>query len=161
MAVGVKCSQTVGKLFFPYYGNDYCYSETTGKDWSIGQLPLGIDGSKFVVEPIVEHPALDISFNSNYKYDKRVLDVDVEIKIKNLGSKTANDAKIDVLIQSRDGNKELSKVTSEPVSISPEETYNYHTSLSSESGYEFRVYAKVYGEGLVSDEAYSEWINTK
>lgn len=162
MAVGIRCNPSTGQSYYTYQGIDFCYLETTGKNWEIGKVSPNIESSKAIIHQIIERPALDIRFESNYKYDARDVYVNVDILIKNLGSEKAENTKIYVALQTLDENKVWDSIESEYLEIEPEGTYKYSvTNLHSQTGQTFRIYVRAFGDNVISDESVSNWIYWK
>ncbi len=162
MAVGVKCTPSAGQSYYTQDGIKYCYLETTGKNWNVGQVPPNIAGESAIVTPIYERPYLDIDFDSTYRYNWLNVYTDVDVTVSNLGSENADDMKIYVALQTKDENKVWGQIESEEISLEPEGVYEYKvTNLESPTGEPFRIYVRAYGSNVVSDEAVSDWIYWK
>ncbi len=162
MAVGVKCDPSAGQSYYEYSGIDFCYLETTAKGWDVGQIPDEFKNSKAIILPIIEKPALEIHFISNYAYNYRDVYANVNVTIKNLGSETARNTMIYVALQTIDQTKVWSDLTSDSLEIAPEGAYEYTvTNLHSPTGQQFRIYVRAYGDNVLSDESYSDWIYWK
>ncbi|MEA1957395.1 MAG: hypothetical protein U9N01_03455 [Euryarchaeota archaeon] len=159
MAVGVKCTPSAGQSYYTYQGIDFCYLETTGENWDVGKVPPNVKSAKAIVKPLVERPALDIDFTSNYEYNAIDVYVDVKVNVKNLGSKKAENTKIYVALQTSDESKVWDSIESEDLQIEPEGVYKYSvTNLHSPTGYPFRIYVRAFGDNVISDEAVSNWV---
>lgn len=159
MAVGVKCSPSAGQSYYTYSGIDYCYLETTGENWEIGEVPSNVDSSKAIIKPLIERPALQIEFTSRYEYNWKDVYTDVDVEVKNLGSETAKNTKIYVALQTTDTSKVWAQIQSDALEIKPEGTYSYKvTNLHCSTGQPFRVYVRAWGDNVVSDESVSDWI---
>lgn len=159
MAVGVKCNPSAGQSYYSYFGVDYCYLETTGQNWDVGSVPPNIKSESATVKPIIERPALDVDFASEYEYDFKYVYVNVSVIVKNLGSDTAKNTSIYVALQTSDESKVWDDIQSNALEILPEETYSYNvTNLHSTVGQTFRIYVRAYGTNTISDEAHSNWI---
>ncbi|NQU34066.1 MAG: hypothetical protein HQ521_12595 [Bacteroidetes bacterium] len=159
MAVGVKCDASSGQSYYSYQGIDFCYLETTGRNWEVGDVPSNIKSASAIVKPIYERPALDIDFTSSYEYNSIEVYVDVEVNVKNLGSKKAENTKIYVALQTSNENKVWDSIESEYLQIEPESSYEYSvTNLHSPAGQRFRIYVRAFGDNVISDESVSNWI---
>lgn len=162
MAVGVKCSPSVGQSYYTSYGIDYCYLETTGQNWEVGAVPPNIKSSKAIIKPLVERPALQIEFTSRSEGDWKYVYTDVDVEVKNLGSETAKNTKIYVALQTTDTSKVWAQIQSDSLEIEPEEIYSYKvTNLHSSTGQPFRIYVRAWGDNVISDESVSNWIYLK
>lgn len=52
MGVGIKCDDTTYGYRYNYYGQDFCYLETTGKGWDIGKVPDEFVKKKAIIIPV-------------------------------------------------------------------------------------------------------------
>jgi len=139
--------------------NSHKFLETTGENWDVGKVPPNVKSAKAIVKPLVERPALDIDFTSNYEYNAIDVYVDVKVNVKNLGSKKAENTKIYVALQTSDVSKVCDSIESEYLQIEREGVYEYSvTNLHSPTGYPFRIYVRAFGDNVISDEAVSNWI---
>jgi hypothetical protein len=159
MAVGVSCDPTSKQSYYVYENISYCYLETTGKDWDVGEVPDNVKGSKAEIIQLIERPALKINFTSMYEYNFKDVNVDVNVTVKNLGSKTAKDTTIHVALQTTNTSLVWDQTYSDSIEIEPEETYYFNVeNLHSKTGQPFRIYVRAYGENTISDEAVTDWI---
>jgi hypothetical protein len=159
MAVGVKCSSDIPGSSYDFNGQRYCYLETTGENWPIGQLPDEFKNLKPKIIQVYARPALDVIFTSKYEYDSKDVYVDVNVTVKNLGSETAQNTKIYVALQTSDTSEVWSQIESQYIQIEPESSYLYNvTNLHAPTGSNFRIYVRAYGDNIISDEALSNWI---
>jgi hypothetical protein len=159
MAVGVKCSSDIPGYSYDFNGQRYCYLETTGKNWPVGELPDEYKGLKAKIIPVYARPALDVDFTYNYRYNYRDVYVDVDITVKNLGSETAKNTKIYVALQTSDTSRVWSQIESQYIQIKPESSYTYNVkNLHAPTGSNFRVHVRAYGDNVISDEAVSNWV---
>jgi hypothetical protein len=159
MAVGVKCDISAGQSYYSYQGVNFCYLETTGKNWEVGDVPPNVKSASAIVKPIYERPALKINFTSSYEYNSIDVYVDVEVNVKNLGSKKAENTKIYVALQTSNENKVWDSIESKYLQIEPEGSYKYSvTNLHSPAGQRFRIYVRAFGDNVISDESVSNWI---
>jgi len=159
MAVGVKCEPSSGQSYYTYQGVDFCYLETTGENWEVGEVPPNIKSEKATVHLITERPALSLKVRYSYQYNYRDVYVDVNVSIKNLGSEKAENTKVYVALQTTDESKVWDSIESEYLQIEPESAYEYSvTNLHSPTGSPFRVYVRAFGENVISDESVGNWI---
>jgi len=158
MAVGVKCDGTFG-TYYEYQGEKYCYLETTGDGFLIGEVPEEWKNAKATLISIYKRPSLDISFDGDFKSDSVNSYINENIKIKNLGSDWAENVKVYVALQTKDESKVWDQITSEEFDIKPEETFSYKvTNLHAPTGENFRIYVRAYGNNVISDEVVSDWV---
>ena len=159
IAVGVKCSSDFPGYYYNYQGDSYCYLETTAELWDIGQMPDEYKNQKVIVKPVYKKPYLDVDFTYEYSYNAFDTYVDVDLKVMNYGSEAAKNAKIYVALQTSDTSKVWDSSTSEELTILPEGGYTQKvTNLHAPTGQTFRVYARVWGDNVISDEMTSGWI---
>ena len=119
------------------------------KNWEIGKVPPNVKDAKAIIELLVEKPTLKIDFTSSYEYNKMDVFVNVNISVKNIGSKKAENAKIYVALKSSDKNKVWDFIESENLQIEPEEEYQYYVSnLNSPTGHQVRVYIRAFARIL-------------
>ncbi|VVB93381.1 Uncharacterised protein [uncultured archaeon] len=164
MAVGVKCGSDVSGYSYNFNGQRYCYLETTGKNWPVGQLPDEYKSLKAKIIPVLARPFLDVNFTYSYEYNSKDIYVDVNVIVKNLGSETAQNTKIYVSLQTSDTAKVWSQIESTYIQVQPEGSYTYNvTNLHAPTGRNFRVYVRAYGDNVISDEVVGGWVtwNTK
>lgn len=162
MAVGVYCNEDVYGYSYNYLGKRYCYLETTGENWDVGEMPEEYKEDKATIIPVIKKPVLQIAFDANYTYNMVNVYTDIFVNVTNLGSETAKNTKIYVALQTRDAGKVWSQIESESLEIYPEEIYEYTvTNMHSPGGKDFRIYVRAYGDNVLSDEATSDWIAFK
>ena len=159
MAVGIKCTPSSEQSYYTYQETDFCYLETTGENWEIGKIPSSIESKEAIVKPLIEKPALNIDFASNYEYDRTETYVNVNTTIRNLGSKNAENVIIYIALQTSNEEKIWDSIESKELLIKPEEGYEYSvTNLHSPTGSPFRIYIRAFGDNVISDETVSSWI---
>lgn len=159
MAVGVKCSSDIPGSSYDFNGQRYCYLETTGENWPIGQLPDEFKDLKAKIIQVYARPVLDVKFTSKYEYNSKDVNVDVDVTVKNLGSETAQNTKIYVALQTSDTSQVWSQIESQYIQIEPESSYVYKVqNLHAPARSNFRIYVRAYGDNIISDEALSNWI---
>ena len=159
VAAGIKCSEDFPGAYYNYSGQKYCYLETTGENWPIGKIPDEYKNQEASIIPVYKRPFLDVDFTAKYKYNSKDVYVDVNVSLKNLGSKKAENTKLYVALQTSDTSKAWDSVESEYLRISPEAGYGYYVkNLHAPAGKEFRIYVRAYGDNVISDEAVSDWV---
>ncbi len=159
MAVGVECSDEVKGASVWLDSKRYCYLETTGENWPIGQIPDEYKGSDIKVISIEKRPALQVNFTSIYRYNQIDLFADIFVTVKNLGSATARNTTILAALQTSDESHAWDSAESDSLVIAPEDEFAYNvTNLHMPSGEVFRVYVRAIDGDSVSDEAVSQWI---
>ncbi|MCK4883349.1 MAG: hypothetical protein KAS30_00630, partial [Candidatus Diapherotrites archaeon] len=162
MAVGIKCDHLTGQAYYSHKEVDYCYLETTGKNWAVGKVPLEHQNKNPIVIPIVERAVLDVDFRYEYEYDQKNVYVDVFVTVKNLGSKTATNTTIYVSLDAVEEGRVWDQIKSDVIEIKPESTYTYKVkNLNSPTGKSFRVFVQAGGGNVLSDETVGDWINWK
>lgn len=92
MAVGVACdSRAFGYPVAPllHEGTEYCYLETTGAEYRIGEIPEEFRNGSYTMMPLAPRAELDIAFNATYAYTSKKAAVGVDINVTNVGSADA------------------------------------------------------------------------
>jgi hypothetical protein len=158
MALGIKCSPEQKGRSFEYEGSNYYYLETTGSDWQIGEIPEEYAGQPVHVIPVYKRPMINLDFKAQCEYSKKEGIVDVNVTLRNVGSEKAENTTVYVALQAEDKLSLWDEIESSPVSIEPEEVYNYTAKgLIVPSNRKFRVYVQASGENMVSENVTSEW----
>lgn len=158
MAIGIKCNPKQKGKSFKYQGSSYYYLETTGRDWQIGEIPDEYMDQPVRVVPVYKRPMINLDFKAQCEYSKKEGIVDVRVTVSNLGSEKAENTTVYVSLQAEDKRSWWDQIESSPVTIEPEEVYNYTAKgLKVPAGKKFRVYVQTFGEDLVSENITSEW----
>jgi hypothetical protein len=158
MALGIKCDPEQKGRSFEYKGSNYYYVETTGNDWQIGEVPEEYADQPVKVIPVYRRPMINLDFKAQCESSKKEGVVDVSVTACNMGSEKAENTTIYVALQTEDQLSFWDIIESSPVTIEPEEVYNYTAKgLTVPSGGEFRVYVKASGENLISENITSKW----
>ena len=168
LAIGVFCNPsdfnyTVAS--YPYNGRDYCYLETTGEGYSIGELPadMGYSSTTEVTVIPLRDAQPDIYIRSDYRYashhDSHYTYIDVTgMHIDNYGSVVAKNAKIHVALETTEEGEVWDQYTDTLGDIQVRGYYNYEvTNLHIPNGEPFRVSITVYGDNFKSVESKSGW----
>lgn len=158
IAVGVKCDEKVAGYAYTYQGHRFCYLETTGKGWDVGDMPEEYQEQKAIIIPIYKRPFLDINFESQMSYSYSDVYTDINVTATNVGSEKAEGAIIYIALQTRNEDKVWDQIESDVMDIEPEEVINYNVINLHAPKEDFRIYVTARGENFVSDEAVSEWI---
>lgn len=158
MALGIKCNTEQKGRSFEYEGSNYYYLETTGSDWQIGEVPDEYADQPVHVVPVYRRPLLSLDFKAQCEYSKKEGVVDVNVTVKNVGSKKAENTTVCVALQTEDKLSFWDEIESSSVTIEPEEVYNYTAKgLIVPSRGKFRVCVQAFEEDLVSENITSEW----
>ena len=164
VAVGVKCSPddfSYPVTYYKYNGQDYCYVETTGENWKIGQLPPAYSGVSVSIIPMYNsHPDMKLDpYKYHYSYDRTNTYVDVTgLKVNNVGTGTAKNVKIYVALQTTDTSKVWDQYTLNAGDIEVDGSYSDSvTNLHAPTGRSFRVQVIVYGDNFNRVESTSGW----
>ncbi len=158
MGVAVSCNDFPDR-YYEYSGERYCYLETTGGNWKMGQIPDRIKEEEAQLIPLFKKPSLDIAFDAGYDLDPAGMEVDMTLDLTNLGSRPAEDVRLYVALQKEDTRKVWDSMMYDPVSIGTDQQLSFRADgLSVPRGERFRIYAVAYGRDIVSDEEYSNWI---
>jgi hypothetical protein len=159
VAVGLKCFPNNNQKYVEFENISYCYLETNGGGWKIGQVPDDVNISQAIVKPLIQHPVLSIDFNSNYYYDWLRAYVKVNVKATNLGSEVAKNASLHVSLQKPESKDEWDHIDTKPFDIGPENVYEFNISdLKLKTGRNFRVYIRLNATNVEQVEAYSGWL---
>ena len=158
MAIGIKCNPEQKGKSFEYEGSNYYYLETTGSDWQIGEIPEEYADQPVHVVSVYRRPMINLDFKARCEYSKKEGTVDVNVTVRNVGSERAENTTVYVALQAEDKLSLWDEIESSPVTIEPEEVYNYTAKgLTVPSGGKFRVYVQAFGENLGSENITSEW----
>ncbi len=158
MALGIKCDPEQKGRNFDYEGSNYYYLETTGNNWQIGEIPEEYADQPVNIVPVYRRPMINLNFRAQCEYSKRGGTVDVNVTVSNVGSERAENTTVYVALQAEDRISMWDEVESSPVTIEPEDIYNYTAKgLTVPAGEKFRIYVQAFGENLVSENITSEW----
>ena len=160
MAVGVECRPTAGQAYYTHQGTHYCFLETTGENWEIGDVPPNLHGLAAVVTPVVERPVLRLSVDYRSEYVPSTgTTVDVDVSVTNLGSQPARRTQIYVALQTNAAGAVGASIRSRRFRLEPERSHTFVvTDFRLATGKRFRVYVRASAAGAISDEMVSEWI---
>ncbi|MDD2339578.1 MAG: hypothetical protein PHG79_04775 [Methanosarcina sp.] len=158
MALGIKCGSEQKGRSFEYEGSNYYYLETTGSNWQIGEIPKEYADQPIRIVPVYRRPMINLDFKARCEHSKKEGVVDVNVTVRNVGSERAENTTIYVALQAEDKLSWWDQIESSPVTIEPEEVYNYTAKgLKVPAGEKFRVYVQAFGENLVSENITSKW----
>ena len=159
MALGIKCDPEQKGKSFEYKGSYYYYVETTGTKWQIGEIPYEHADQPVKVIPIYRRPMINLDFKAEGEYSRNEGAVDANVTLRNVGSEKAENMTVYVALQSENEASVWNEVESSPVTIEPEEVYNYTAkSLIVPAGENFRIYVRASGENMISENITSEWV---
>jgi hypothetical protein len=159
MAVGVECKEPRG-TYVGYEGLHYCYLETTGEGWMLGQLPQEYRGEMLQVLPIVPNPYIETTWNATYSYTPTDNWVNISVLVENKGSLQASSLKLYAALESKTPGSVWDQIESEAVDLSTDEAISYRiTNLHSPTLEPFRVFVGAIADSLVANPAVGEWIN--
>lgn len=159
IGVGIDCVRGPQSYVFEFEGTNYCYLETTEKNWPVGRLPDDLIGSPAKIIPIRERPFLDLNFiGENYNAGKDEL-TNLNISVTNLGSATAKKVKIYVALKSIGPSRIYDSAESDYFTIEPEQKINYYVEAldAPEVNDIWRVYIEARGENTNTAKKISEW----
>lgn len=155
VAVGVKCDGSQG-TYYEYEGSKYCYLETTGEGWDIGDMPPDYSSASAEIIPIRKRPYISIeSLSWKAACKGSVCSLDEEVEIINLGSETPQAGKVRTIIELPDG-KVYTWSDDDLKPLAPEDGYTFTKTIKVPSTM-FRVKVLAYGNGFVSEEVVTEW----
>lgn len=172
VAVGVYCDPAdfdYTVTSYPYNGRDYCYLETTGEGYKVGELPSDYSSATKVTVIPLRSPQPDLYFGWGneseyhyaYSYDSRDTYVDVTgIRIDNFGTVPAKNVKLYVALETTQDGKVWDQYT---VTVGDLAVRGYFvngrvTNLHAPSGESFRISVVVYGDNFNSIESKTGWI---
>jgi hypothetical protein len=171
MAVGVACDPA--NFSYPvssyhYEGSDYCYLETTGENFRLGEYPPDFTaGANATVIPVPSGLAPDIYISNGIRFassshDSRYTYVDVSgVHIDNYGTAVAKGVSIYTALEPAGGGGELSGYTYSAGDIPAAGYYDYNlTHLRVKTGEQFRVLVQVSGSNfdtVTSRTGWAEW----
>ncbi|VVB56876.1 Uncharacterised protein [uncultured archaeon] len=171
VAVGVACnpaSFNYKVVAYPYRGRDYCYLETTGENFRIGQLPDDLNYTSDTGVEIIplRDPAPDLyvrrySYAVTYETSSSASIRVGPARIDNYGPITAKNVKITAALEA-DENGQVWDRQSYPIGEMPSRSYyNYSASdLRVPVGKPFRIAITVSGDNfqtVVSRTGWAQW----
>ena len=161
VAVGVECRPQAGQPHYRHRGRRYCYVETTGDDWVIGEVPPSVYGLAVTVKPVIERPVMVVEFVARYHRPARTRHgnggserADQE---PGLGSQTARGARVYVALRKPGTGLVWDQIRSDRFRLDPEAGFSYEvTDLRVADGRPFQVYVQVGGSNFATEEVISE-----
>jgi len=152
---------------YPYNGRDYCYLETTGEGYSIGELPADYTSATEVTVIPLHGAQPDIylgwgrerAYKYVYSYDSRDIYVNItDIRLDNFGTVPAKNVKIYAALEATEGGQVWDQYTYTAGDIPVRGYYNYSvTNLHAPTGESFRISIVIYGDNFKSVESESGW----
>ncbi|NLY71370.1 MAG: hypothetical protein GX076_06805 [Clostridiales bacterium] len=152
MAIGVKGEGLPG-TYYNFQGDRYYYAETTDTGWRIGEIPRDYRGREAVIVDLVPRPALVHESVSKISDNGRV---EVEVRVKNIGTATANSTQVYACLDAGD-EKVFDQKTSKSLNISPKSKGVYKINLKAPLGQDTRIKVKVICDGYLVEESATEW----
>lgn len=155
MAVGIKGGDNVYGSYWNYAGSKYFYLETTGDNWSIGEVPVEYSGRSARIYAMIPVPILTHEWTGS----GRGIYADLKIVVTNLGTAEALgvyvyagfDAGNDLLWNpEKSSTFNLGIGQSVIITLSIKVPVNVHT----------RVCVQISYGGYAVDQSYSEWFDT-
>lgn len=161
MAVGVKCEETVGVHYTDDYDNDYCYLETTGEGWQIGQLPDEYLDAKATLRYLVAKPIITLDWASE-SVDADMFNVVYEttINVKNEGSATAENLRAWVLFDTTEDGMVYSQIEGNSYDLKAGSELKSVFTSSVPRGVYTRLRIVVIGDNFLIQEKVSKWFKT-
>ena len=159
VAVGVECRPQAGQQHYRHRGRRYCYLETTGEDWGIGEVPPSVQGLAATVKPIMARPVMAVEFVARYHRpaDHETVTVAVSVRMKNLGSQTARGARVYVALRKPGTGLVFDQKRSDRFRLDPEAGLGYEVSdLRIAEGEPFQVFVQVGGTNFTTEAVMSE-----
>ena len=152
MAVGVTGGDWLGASY-AYEGSNYYYAETTGRGWSVGQIPPDYEEREAIIIPLKAGPLV------THEWQSKVMstgEVEVVVTVRNLGSASAESVGIYAYLDAGD-NKAFDQKHSDTLRIPPGATGEYTLYLRARVDTKTRLFVHVLNEGYRVLESTSEW----
>ena len=170
VATGVSCNPSDFNYTitsYPYNGQNYCYLETTGEGFGIGELPSDFSSATNVTVIPLRDPQPDIYlgwgqdhvFRYDYSYNSYDTYVNVTgIRVDNFGTLPAKNVEINVALESTEEGKIWDQYTISAGDIPVRGYYEASvTNLHAPTGKSFRISVAVYGDNFKSVESKGGW----
>jgi len=94
IAIGVECDKGTGFAYTGRNGTLYCYLESTGTGWQIGQIPDGYRDKKAEILYLDPKPVLSISVKRTFDFTERLAIHSLSVIIRNEGSADAENVTV-------------------------------------------------------------------
>jgi len=161
MAVGVKCEESLGVHYEDDYGDNFCYLETTGEGWEIGEIPDEYRGSGAILRYLVPKPIITIDWSSkDIESNLFYVTYEINITVKNEGSTTAENLKIWTGFDATEEDKVYTQIMGETYDLKPDEELNSIVTLSVPRRIYMRLHIIVSGDNFFPQEEISDWLRT-
>ncbi|MGP8330456.1 MAG: hypothetical protein ACT6FF_09105 [Methanosarcinaceae archaeon] len=161
MAVGVKGNENIYGIYYEYEGTKYYYLETTDSGWDVGAIPDEYIEAKVLITPIYDgYPDLRMEFTGSSKSDYYYTYVDLNIKLENVGSASAEDVIIYTSLETTDDGMVWDQTKSDTISsIGVDESITYTVSnLKAPMGERYRVGIRLVSANSNPEYIYSNWV---
>jgi hypothetical protein len=172
VATGVECDPSdfdYNATYYTYDGRDYCYLETTGENYKIGELPKDFPAdSEVKVIPVPNLLQPDIYIKRSFSISSAPsapgytsLNV-TGIHIDNFGTAHAKGVMVLVALETTTEGKAWDQYTHSIGSIPAGSYYDYNvTGLTVPTGEQFRVLISIYGDNFKTTELRGNWATWK
>jgi len=155
MAVGVKCEEGT---YEDSNGNSFCYIETTGEGWEIGEIPDEYTGTEAILRHFIPKPIITVEFTSrSVNSSPFYVTYEINITVKNEGSATAENLKIWAGFDTTEEGKVYSQTREKTYNLKPGERLNSVGILSVPRGVYTRLHIIVSGDNFFPQEKVSDW----
>ena len=161
MAVGVKGDENIYGNYYEYEGIKYYYLETTDSGWDVGVIPDEYSEANALITPIYSgYPELRMEFTGSSKRDNYYTYVDLNIKLENVGSASAEDVIIYTSLETTDDGMVWDQIKSDTISsIGADESITYTVSnLKAPVGEWYRVGILAGSANSNPEYIYSDWV---
>lgn len=161
IAVGVKGTEGISGSYYNYEGNRYYYVETTGENWSFGEMPEEYKNSSAYIYPMLPVPILTTDFDVidiQYVYETGYI-LDLKVTVQNLGSASANNVTVWAGFDAGE-NLAWNGQTSQSFSIGINEQVSVTLNLKIPVGQHTRLIVKIINNDILMDERYTDWFDT-
>lgn len=159
MAVGVRCEESLGVHYKDGYGQSYCYLESTGKDWQIGQIPDKYRGTGAVLRYLTPKPIITIRWScKSIQSSSSHVTYETNTTVKNEGSATARNLRIWTGFESTEDEEVYSQTMGKRYDLKPSEELNSIATLPVPRGAYTRLHIIVFGDNFIPEEQLSDWL---
>ncbi len=157
-AVGVRCEEGVGDHYVDVYGKIYCYLETTGANWKIGEMPEEYRGEVPKIRYIVPKPFFDINWSTRLVEFGKNITYMINVSLMNIGSAKSENTKIWVAFD--DTNETVfDQKTSDGFDLDIERAVTRSFTLDVPVNSHTRLHVAVWADNAQMQNFYSTWVD--
>jgi hypothetical protein len=156
MGIGIRCDGN-GTYFVDNYGNKYCYLETTGRGWKIGQLPDEYRNKPAKIYYLVPKPVLNyFSSAAPISYSYNTVTFKIDVRIWNEGTAEAKNITIWVGFDVPEQENMVQNQTNLTI-LQPGQNVTISVPLTISRGRQIRLHVSVWADNVEKQESFSEW----